>query len=168
MEARRSRGAAMAHARTIGIRCAVAAVSAAALVWAHRTVSSAEATLSAAETRNASRFAEPPQARPPITASISTVAACRDERISLERCVFSWRPATSLAFVSPDLRIMGEAASADAVERFVDRLAEHAFLGDVSIATLRSRRDGAVEFEIALGDGPSTNARSIVVQGGER
>lgn len=168
MEARRSRGAAMARGRTIGVWSVVAAMTAGGLLWAHRTVSQAAATLASAEARCAAAATTLPSATPPITASISTIASCLGEGVVLERCLFSWRPARSLAFVRPGLRVSGEAESAEAIDRFVERLAAHAFLGEASIASLRSRRSGSIAFEIALGDEPSPIARSIVAHGGAR
>lgn len=168
MEASRIRGAAMACGRTIGAWGVVAAMTAGGLLWAHRTVSQAAATLASAEARCAAAATTLPGATPPITASISTIASCLGEDISLERCRFSWRPARGLVFVRPDLRVAGEADSAEAIDRFVERLAAHAFLGEASIASLRSRRSGAIAFEIALGDEPNPIADSIVAQGGAR
>ena len=168
MEARRIRSAAMARGRTIGAWSVVAAMTAGGLLWAHRSVSQADATLEQAEARMAASTTSLPRTTPPITASFSTIAACRPEEIELERCSFFWRPGTSLTFPLPELHIAGEAASVEAVERFVERLAEHAFLGDASIASLRSHHDGMVAFEIALGDRPMPIAQSIMVQGARR
>lgn len=168
MEARRIRSAAMARGRTIGAWSVVAAAMACGLGWAHRHVSHAEATLASAEARSATSTTSIPRTAPPITASFSTIAACRPEEIELERCSFFWRPGTSLTFPLPELHIAGEAAAVESVERFVDRLGEHSFLGDATIASVRSRHDGTVAFEIALGDGPMPIARSIVVQGARR
>ena len=168
MEARRIRSAAMARGRTIGVWSVVAAMTAGGLLWAHRSVSKADSMLEQAEARMAGSTTSLPRTTPPITASISTIASCSHEGMAIERCSFAWRPAKGLAFIAPDLRVVGEAGSVDAVERFVERLGEHAFLGEATIASLRSQHDGTVAFEIALGDRPMPIAQSIMVQGVRR
>lgn len=170
MEARGTRGAGMARGRSIGVwsLIAVAAAAAGGLAAAHRTVHQAEAALESAQRRLAEPTAEIPASRPPITASISTVAACAGAEILLERCTLEWGGSGRGAFVRPELHVEGRAGSEDAVDRFVDRLGEHAFLGTPSIARLRALRDGGVAFEVAIGAASSPNVDSIVAMGAVR
>ena len=170
MEARRTRGAGSARGGTIGARrmLAVAALAAAGLVAAHRNVHQAGTTLESAEKRLAAMAGEVPASRPPITASISTVASCAGPEILLERCTLEWRDAGGVAFVRPELHLEGRAGSEDAVDRFVDRLGEHAFLGAASIVGVRAHPQGGIAFEIAIGAPATANVEAIVAMGGAR
>ncbi|MFZ9692444.1 MAG: hypothetical protein ACO3EP_10415 [Phycisphaerales bacterium] len=167
MEARRTRDAARARVAALGIWWVIAIAAATGIVAAHRTVAGAAERLELAE-RELDRGAEPwsPCVRPPITASISTVASCASEEIALDRCHFRWRPVLAPTHVRPSIRIEGRAASSDAVGRFVDRLEAHAFLGEATIESLRPHGEGAVSFEVAIGAESERAASSIVVLGG--
>jgi Tfp pilus assembly protein PilN len=160
----------MARGGSIGARrlLAVAALAAAGLVAAHRNVNQAGMALESAEQRLAAMAGARPASRPPITASISTVASCAGPEILLERCTLEWREAGSLAFVRPELRVAGRAESEEAVDRFVDRLGEHAFLGAASLAGMRPHLQGGVAFEVAIGAAAPRTIESIVAMGGAR
>ncbi|MGA1466746.1 MAG: hypothetical protein ACO38V_03830 [Phycisphaerales bacterium] len=147
---------------------AVAALAAAGLVAAHRNVHHAGTTLESAEQRLAAMAGEVPASRPPITASISTVASCAGPEILLERCTLEWRDAGGVAFVRPELHLVGRAGSEDAVDWFVDRLGEHAFLGAASIVGVRAHPQGGIAFEIAIGAPATANVEAIVAMGGAR
>jgi hypothetical protein len=168
MEARRTRGAGSARGGTIGVRrmLAVTALAAAGLVAAHRDVHQAGTTLESAEQRLAAMTGQVPASRPPITASISTVASCAGSEILLERCTLEWRDAGRLAFVQPELHVAGRAHSEDVVDRFVDRLGAYAFLGEASIAGMRSHPQGGIAFEIAIGAAATASVEAIVAMGG--
>jgi hypothetical protein len=147
---------------------AVAALAAVGLVAAHRSVQQAGMALASAEQRLAAMACDVPASRPPITASISTVASCAGPEILLERCTFEWRDAGRLAFARPEVHVSGKADSDDAVDRFVDRLGEHAFLGEASIAGMRSHPRGGIAFEIAIGAPATANIEAILAMGGGR
>lgn len=169
MEARRTWCAVAARLRDVRVLGSVAVAGAigAGLLGAHRAVERADAAVSAAESRFAASAARSrwPVAAPPITASISTIAASSDEHIEFRHCRFEWHAAAAFARRPPEVSVAGTADSLAALDAFIDRLAEHAFLGEVSLERSRASGD-AVEFELRLGSWPSRRADSIVAAGG--
>jgi hypothetical protein len=168
MEARRNRSAA-APGVGVGGWALIAAAAAIGLTAAHRTVESSATRVELAERLfDVGTDVESSIARPPITASISTIVACATEEILLDRCRFAWRSPSPMAFARPDLRIEGRARSSDAVGRFADRLATHPFLGEAVITSLTPHGEGGVSFELAVGDESDPVATSIVAEGDQR